>query len=66
MNGFDDKTGEIEMTVEERQARKAGLEAELKALKAQEPPLIDTRDGIAAGVGALVGVAATLVWEAFF
>ena len=38
--------------VEAGAARKAGLQAELDMLKAQEPALIDMRDGIAAGAGA--------------
>ena len=57
----DKNTGEI--IDEAREARKLGLEAELKALKAQEPPLIDMRDGIAAAGGALLGAAVTLLVE---
>jgi len=59
------ETGEIngDAEVEAREARKAGLQAELNMLKAQEPPLIDMRDGIAAGAGALLGAAVTLLIE---
>ena len=62
---IDKTTGEIngDAEVEARAARKAGLQAELNALKAQEPPLIDMRDGIAAGAGALLGATVTLLVE---
>jgi len=46
-------------------ARKAELEAELQALREDEPPLFDKRDGIVGSLGVIAGAGIALAVEAF-